>query len=441
MISLHVVVDNAPPEVLDRSITYLKRTKQPFVNVAGGSQVDRAMQFVERCQIEVPNIQIFWRVLEDTGNMIQMDNQTWWSQRVAPRLGWMQEHHVIMVVDNETSGDDAIINTYVNKSIGRMEMLHKNKLYGAFCRFATGTIQDGSQPGQSNQYPLLKPLLEALDARDWISPNEYSNTPGKSSSGHLERYKRILGVVPNKHFNVAIGECGVLNNYGAREGYTTIPISGKEAAAQLIADEIWYKGGTIPRFWFARGGYGDWARVQVGTDALEFLEGYYQQNPIPSPEPPIVIPPPPPVVTPPPYKPPPFTPGMRYVVTVPADFVNVREQPNTVATKLGEIPNKAVITVFEESLVNGDYWRKVHFAELIGWISLQKGAVEFAPYLGDSPSTVTIPIDLLVSIQNGLQKNANTARQLGLLIAEASDDLQKDFTLVKAILDKLGGGQ
>ena len=285
MISLHLVADNADPARLDRAVAYLKTTKQKFVTVAGGSQIDRAMQLVERCQIEVPGIQVFWRVLEDTGNVITMDDSQWWNERISPRLKWMQDHHVIMVVDNETSGDDNIIRTYVRKSITRMTMLHAQGLYGAFCRFATDNI------GES-QYPLLKPLLEALDARDWISPNEYSNTPGKSSGGHLERYKRILGVLPGKHFNVAIGECGILKDYGAREGYTTIPISGRDAAAQLLADEIWYNGGAIPRFWFCIGGYQDWQRTQVGDDALEFLEGYYHQNPI--------TPAPPPVVTPPP---------------------------------------------------------------------------------------------------------------------------------------------
>lgn len=383
MISLHVVADNAPPERLDRAVLYLKRTKQPYVTVAGGSQIDRAMQFAERCQAEVPGIQVFWRVLEDTGVAITMDDNTWWSERVFPRLTWMQAHRVIMVVDNETSGDDTVIKKYVQSSINRGRMLHAAGLYGAFCRFATGNIGDGSQAGQSNQYPLLKPLLEVLDARDWVSPNEYTNTPGKSSAGHLERYKRILNVVPGRHFNVAIGECGILNNYGAREGYTTIPISGKEAAAQLVADEIWYNGGTIPRFWFCIGGYQEWQRTQVGDDALEFLEGYYAANPIGQlPPPPIVIPPPPPVLDP-------FTPGMKYIITTPQAFVNVRATPSSSANKLGEIANKNIVTVYEEAQVGADYWRRMSVGTLNGWVSMQAGAVKLAPYLPPS-DTITI---------------------------------------------------
>ena len=158
--------------------------------------------------------------------------------------------------------------------------------------------------------------MTALDARDWVSPNEYSNTPGKSSGGHLERYKRILNVMPGKHINVAIGECGILRDYLANEGYTTIPISGAVAAAQLLADEIWYNGGTIPRFWFVRGGYQNWQKVQVGDDALSFLEDYYLKNPIQSPPPPPVVIPPPPIVVPP--KPDP--------VVAPAPFVEISAQ-------------------------------------------------------------------------------------------------------------------
>jgi hypothetical protein len=381
-ISLHLVADNSDPKRIDRAIDYLVNTNQPAVNVAGGSQVDIAMNIVERIHVRKPNMQIFWRVLEDTGNVITMEDATWWAQRVQPRLKWMQDHKVIMVVDNESSGDDTIIKKYVTKSIVRMKMLHDNGLYGGFCRFATGNIVE-------SQYALLKPLLDETDARDWITPNEYSNSPGKSSGGHLERYKRILGVVPGKHFNVAIGECGILRDYLANEGYSTIPISGATAASQLLADEIWYNGGTIPRFWFVRGGYQTWQKVQVGDDALEFLEDYYAKNPIGILQPPPVVIPPPPIVVPPAYTPPPFQPGMRYVVTVPATFINVRTEPNMNALKLGEIPNKAVITVFEETLLSGEYWRKVHYAEMIGWISLQKGAVQFSPYLPDA-ETITI---------------------------------------------------
>jgi hypothetical protein len=320
MISLHLVADNSDPKQIDRAIDYLVNTRQTMCNVAGGSQVDIAMKIVERIHARAPSMKIMWRILEDTGNIFAMDANQWWAERVFPRLAWMKTHNVIMVVDNESSGDDAKIMQYADQSLIRMHMLHSAGLYGAFCRFATGNIQE-------HQYIYLKPLLEALDARDWISPNEYTNLPGKSSSGHLERYKRILAVVPNKHFNVAIGECGILDDYQAYEGYVG-RISGKDMAAQLIADEIWYSGGSIPRFLFCIGGYGRWAKLQVGDDALEFLEVYYAKNPIEAPLPP------PPIITPPPPPEPPQTPTSH--VWTPAQIVQLEHWRDILASRIAD---------------------------------------------------------------------------------------------------------
>lgn len=438
MISLHVIADNAAPARLDAAFNYLKATKQPYVNVGGGAQIDRAMQFVERCHIDMPRLQVFWRILEDTGNAIKMDNGTWWRERIEPRLKWMQEHKVIMVLDNETSGSDTIIQLYVNKCIDRLARLHDVGLYGGICRFATGNIQDGSQPGQSNQYPLLKPLLLAATNDDWVSPNEYRNTPGKSSGGHLQRYKRITDVVPEKRFKVSIGECGILKDYSAREGYTTIPISGAEAAKVMLEDEQFYEGGTIPRFWFCIGGNSDWQNTQVGQDALDFLQTYYQYHPINvSDTPP--VPPPPVVIDPTPvYKPPPFVTGSRYMIATPGAYVNVRSDASTSAADIGDVPNSSVVTILGEKAVDGDYWRRIQFGTIVGWVAMQKGAVQFAPYLSDS-STVNVPIDLLQHISLVLQQGAANLRSLSLQTASVSDDLQKDYSVLKAILDKISG--
>lgn len=445
MISLHVIADNAAPERLDAAFNYLVATKQPYVNVASGSQIDRGMQFVERCHLAQPNMQVFWRILEDTGNAIKMDNGTWWRERIEPRLKWMQEHKVIMVLDNETSGSDAIIQLYVNKLIDRLTRLHDVGLFGAACRFATGNIADGSQPNQSSQYPLLKPLLQAMADRDWISPNEYRNTPGKSSGGHLQRYKLITDVMPEKKFNISIGECGILKDYSARLGYTEIPISGEDAAKQMIEDEQYYQDGAIPRFWFAVGGNVDWQKTQVGQDALNFLTTYYQYHPIVQPVQPVPTEPPPvtipPVITPPmqpSYQPPPFVTGTRYLVTTPGSFVNVRSEASTNAVDIGDVPNQSIVTVLGEKAVGDDYWRRVQIGAIVGWVALQKGAVQFSPYVGDS-STVNIPIDLLQLIAQVLQAGSANLLSLSLQAAAISDDLQKDLVVVKAILDKIRG--
>lgn len=145
----------------------------------------------------------------------------------------------------------------------------------------------------------------------------------------------------------------------------------------------------------------------------------------------------PPIVTPP-YIPPPFTSGHRYLITTPADFVNVRNSPSTMGIKVGEVPNQSVVTVFEEQLVSGDYWRKVQFGNINGWLSMQGGNVKFAPYIPVDPSTVTIPIDLLKDIQSSLKNDADETRRQSLALAVLSDTINKDYLLVKAILDKIG---
>lgn len=397
MITLHLVADGSDPRRIDRGIDYIVNTKQPQATVAGGAQIDIAMNIVERIHARAPNCLIFWRVLEDTGNIFAMNTTQWWSERVFPRLKWMQDHRLIMVVDNESSGDDNIIRNYTAQSIERMQTLHAAGLYGAFCRFATGNIVE-------SQYVLLKPLLEKLDARDWISPNEYTNLPGKSSGGHLERYKKILEVVPGKHFNVAIGECGVLNDYQSKDGYLG-KISGSQMAAALLADEVWYYGGSVPRHLFCIGGFG-WPLLQVNDEALNFLEDYYAKNPIDQPTPP-------PTPTPSPvYTPDPFTPGMKYVITTPGAFVNVRATPSTQASKLGEILNKNIVTVYEEALVGSEYWRRMSVGTLNGWVSMQQGTVKLAPYLPDSLTILRSDWQAILTAQAALDSAIKKAGML-----------------------------
>lgn len=294
MLTLHLIADNSDPKRIDRAIEYLVNTKQRQATVAAGSQVDVGMNIVERIHARLPNCQIFWRVLEDTGSMLGMGANAWWQDRVVPRLKWMQDHKLVMVVDNDFSGSNDEVKRYVAQGIIRANLLHNANLGGAFCRFSTGNIDNGAVT-HNNQYPLLVPLLEALTPLDWVSPNEYSNMKGKSSSGHLQRYKYITDLVP-KTLNISIGEAGILDDYRARDGYIGV-MTGEEVAAQLLSEEMWYRGGAIARHIFVIGGYQEWARLQVNDAILNYLEAYYAQNPI-SQIPPTV--PPPPVITPPP---------------------------------------------------------------------------------------------------------------------------------------------
>jgi len=232
MLSLHIIVDFCPQERLDRALLYLTRVKPPTVNIAGGAQLDRAMQFAERVRSVLPNIVIQFRILEDTGIIVKLTPGEWYAHYVTPRLRWLTINKITLVVDNETSGDDVTINKYVSNSVGVAYRLHNEGLGGVFCRFATGNISE-------SQYALLKPLLNVLTDKDWLGPNEYSNIPGHSAGGHLERYKRIEAVA-GRPLNMSIGECGILVDYQARTGYLDANISGAAMAAQLIGEEMWY---------------------------------------------------------------------------------------------------------------------------------------------------------------------------------------------------------
>jgi len=128
----------------------------------------------------------------------------------------------------------------------------------------------------------------------------------------------------------------------------------------------------------------------------------------------------PPPITVPVYIPDPFTPNTMYKITMPADFVNVRATPSTLASKLGEVPNGAVILVMDETLLSDEYWRHINYNGLVGYISMQGGNVHLQYAPDNSPSTITIPIDLLVSIQTSLKK---------------------DYDMVTNIITSLTGGQ
>lgn len=158
----------------------------------------------------------------------------------------------------------------------------------------------------------------------------------------------------------------------------------------------------------------------------------------PSP-PPIPSPPPPPAL-------PPFTPGERYQITTPQDYVNIRMEASLNGAKVGDVPNKSIVTLFEEKLIGGDYWRKLAFGNLTGWVSMQKGAVQFAPYL-PSPSMVNVSIDLLQNIANGLKNQAEQTKALanqlltaGNQMLAASNSMSADYVVIKGILDKISTG-
>lgn len=285
MISLHIVVDNAPPEVLDRALLYLKRTGQRAVNIAAGAQLDRGMQFVERVRAELPDITILWRNLdpEDTGIFSKYGALWGYDHKVDPYLDWFQKNQVVFVPDNESSGDDDHMRRYVRETVKMAKLLHQHNLRGAFCRFATGNIVE-------SQYPLLKPIFDVMLPGDFISPNEYSAQPGYpgGSGGHLQRYK-LMWDVAGYPLPTIIGEAGIAMNYDPGKGYIDAGMSDEAYAQQMIDEEVWYAGGAITRCLYLVGGYThEGYRVREGV--LEYLETHYERHR----PPPIIVPPPPP---------------------------------------------------------------------------------------------------------------------------------------------------
>lgn len=282
MISLHIVVDNATPEALDRALLYLKRTNQRTVDIAAGAQIDRGMQFVERVHAEIPGIKIFWRNLdpEDTGILAKMSPEEVYQRKVAPFRAWFQKHKLIFMPDNETSGDDNRIRSYADSEVRMAKLLHADGLNGGFCRFSTGTIRE-------DQYKLLKPIFDVMQPGDYVTPNEYSAQPGfrGGSGGHLERYK-LMWAAAGRPLPTVIGEAGVAMNYNPGKGYIDAGMTDEAFAQQMIDEEVWYQNGAIDRHLFKVGAFSH-SGYQIRSGVMDYLEKYYASH-----QPPIVVIPP-----------------------------------------------------------------------------------------------------------------------------------------------------
>lgn len=291
MICLHCVVDNAPDTFLDRALLYSMRIKAPFINIAGGAQLDRAYAFADRVRQSLPTIKIFFRNLspDDTGIFAKLSPQQWMDSRLPPeRIEWAKRNNIVFVTDNESSGDDATMRRYVAWQVDVMNRLHMLGLHAANGRFATGNIA-------FNQYQLLKPMFDAMIPGDYFSPNEYLNAPNKSSNSHPFRYHNAWDVY-GKPIPTVIGEYGIANDYNSEHGWHTVPgLTGKAYAQYLIEnDKMWYAPYGVSQFLFAVGGYSKWETFQPDNDVYTELEAYAASHPSQQP-PPVIAPP---VITP-----------------------------------------------------------------------------------------------------------------------------------------------
>lgn len=395
-LSLHIVVDGTSNELLDRSLLYLVRTKQRSVDIAAGSQIDRGMQFVERVRAALPRIKIFWRVLEDTGIHSKLSVDEWWQQRVAPRLTWMIINQVIMVLDNESSGDDRQIRYYVEWSTAALRKLHAATLRGAVARFATGNIDDGGQ--HNDQYPLLKPLFAALVEGDYVAPNEYSNAPGKSSAGNIGRYK-LMEAVAGKKLPIVIGEAGVLVDYDPYKGYRLV-MTDEQFVAQMLAEEVWYRP-EIDRHLFAVSGDNDkWGSMQMTENVMRFLEEHYAKNPIPQETKPVA--------------------KKDVTIRIVNTNTRVRTEP-TINSSIVYVLQPALIEaiMYDEPQVqaNGYSWQKFQINGRDGWIAMS--LIEIVPIVPD-PVETTVVLDKFI-YDDAMSLLESEAADLDQSIAQLQD--------------------
>lgn len=353
-ISIHFVVDNCPPEQLDRGLLYLQRVKPPTVDIAAGAELIKGMQFAERVRRDVPGIKIFWRNLEieDTGILLKKGAAFVYQQKVAPHLAWFKRNEIVFMPDNETSGDDDTIRRYVDEQVEIARLLHADGLRGAFCRFSSGTIDDGGKG--SNQYPLLKPIFAALLPGDYVSPNEYSPSPGyaKGGGGHLRRYHEMW-IAAGRELPTVIGEAGVAMNYDPGKGYIDAGMSDEGYGQQMLDEEIWYENGKIDRHIYLIGGFTH-AGYRLRAGVLKYWEDHYAKQP------PIVILPPAPAVT--------------WIMATAklklnVEHVNLRAAPDVTSADLGDIHGFDPIEYDSTGVKNG--WWHVRYFETEGYVSAQ----------------------------------------------------------------------
>lgn len=344
-ISLHIVVDNCPPEQLERALLYLQRVKPGTVDIAAGAELLKGMQFAERARRDIPGIKVFWRNLdpEDTGIHTKQTAQQVYSRKVAPYLEWFKTNEIVFMPDNESSGDDEAIKRYVKWQVEMAVLLHAVNLRGAFCRFSTGTIVE-------SQYQLLKPLFNAMLPGDYVSPNEYSPSPNykPGGGGHLRRYHEMW-IAAGRELPTVIGEAGVAMDYNPGKGYIDAGMSDEAYAQQLLDEEIWYENGKIDRHVYLIGGFTH-AGYRLREGVLDYWEKHYVKQA------PVVIPPAPPA---------PADNWASAIAIVDSGGVNIRFQADANSKILAVIKNGDIIQYNRSGAVNG--WIRVKKGNLSGY--------------------------------------------------------------------------
>lgn len=366
-ISLHIICDNCPTEQLNRAILYLKRTKQKRVQVAAGSQLDLGMQFVDRLHSEYPEIQVFWRNMapEDTGILTKLSPVQLYTVKVKPYLDWFKRNKIVFMPDNETSGNDDQIRDYAIREAAVAGMLHADGLNGAFCRFATGNVQE-------SQYILLKPIFNAMNEGDFVSPNEYYCQPGCSNGGHLNRYQHLWEAA-GKKLPTAIGEYALAYNHDPGRGYRSVNMTSEYMAQLHIGHyQDWYEKEGVDVFSYCIGGY-SWGSFQLDDIVLTALEKFAEtqqssakptlpQEPTPVPTKLEAMP-----------KPVDARNARRVMVKFAAPLRNLRDGAGINYRDVGDVHSGDELMMYDPLAtdVNGMKWAWVEGAAGNGWMALE----------------------------------------------------------------------
>lgn len=136
---------------------------------------------------------------------------------------------------------------------------------------------------------------------------------------------------------------------------------------------------------FCYGNTGNWGNYNVADDAA-YLKGMEEYRYAPPDAPPT---------------PPDLSNPKEMQINLPGAFVNLRSDPSVLSEVLLTVPNKATVTYFPNSLKTG--WVALRYDNILGWVSLQNGAVTFKGIEVPNAETVTIEKEMIKKIIEALQ--------------------------------------
>lgn len=325
LIGYHLYADayeNLDHPELARLLEHTRRNRPAWINVTADARPDVGMKFVQAARREYAGVNVIFRHLPGgDAPWTSLAVADWYRQYVEPLQGWLKEHTVYYLTDNESQNDD--MRDYARWMASAVRLSASNDVRLAVGRFATGNPREMF-------YQNLDDMWTALAQHGGVwTPNEYFDTTPEASAGHLFRYiqgwKRcdILGIARPV---TVIGEFGLAVGMNPHKGYTSIGMNGATYARMVVdKHDAWYRQNRVAVCVFS---VGKWRGFEVDGDyftELEAIESKRGTGPL-SP-PPVGIPTTPPDVIP---LPPPATDTKPITVTLtisPDDLARVLALP------------------------------------------------------------------------------------------------------------------